>query len=80
MDAKRTCGVTLFADDVFEKNLLEKGTAEDGGGERGAGTLRFETECGKTCDLAKPAKDGRCMSKSGGGRPFPGILFGSVMR
>ena len=28
-DAERSCGVTLFADDVFEKSLLEKGTAHE---------------------------------------------------
>ena len=27
-DVERSCGVTLFADDVFEKSLLEKGTAD----------------------------------------------------
>ena len=27
--AERSCGVTLFADDVFEKRLLEKGTADE---------------------------------------------------
>ena len=26
-NVERSCGVTLFADDVFEKSLLEKGTA-----------------------------------------------------
>ena len=28
-DVERSCGVTLFADDVFEKSLLEKGTADE---------------------------------------------------
>ena len=28
-DGERSCGVTLFADDVFEKSLLESGTADD---------------------------------------------------
>ena len=28
-DAERSCGVTLFADDVFEKSLLERGTADE---------------------------------------------------
>ena len=28
-DAERSCGVTLFADDVLEKSLLEKGTADE---------------------------------------------------
>ena len=28
-DAERSCEVTLFADDVFEKSLLEKGTADE---------------------------------------------------
>ena len=28
-DDERSCGVTLFADDVFEKSLLEKGIADE---------------------------------------------------
>ena len=28
-DAQRSCGVTLFANDVFGKSLLEKGTADE---------------------------------------------------
>ena len=28
-DVERSCGVTLFADDVFEKRLLEMGTADE---------------------------------------------------
>ena len=28
-DVERSCGVTLFADDVFEKSLLELGTADE---------------------------------------------------
>ena len=28
-DVERSCAVTLFADDVFEKSLLEKGTADE---------------------------------------------------
>ena len=28
-DDERSCGVTLFADDVFEQSLLEKGTADE---------------------------------------------------
>ena len=28
-DDERSCGVTLFADDVFDKSLLEKGTADE---------------------------------------------------
>ena len=28
-DVERSCGVTLFADDVFEKSLLEMGTADE---------------------------------------------------
>ena len=28
-DDERSCGVTLFADDVLEKSLLEKGTADE---------------------------------------------------
>ena len=28
-DVERLCGVTLFADDVFEKSLLELGTADE---------------------------------------------------
>ena len=28
-DVEHSCGVTLFADDVFEKSLLELGTADE---------------------------------------------------
>ena len=55
---ERSCGVTLFADDVFEKSLVEKGTA-DGRGEFSAGDLRFATKRRETGDPAQSPEDGR---------------------
>ena len=67
-DAERSCGVTLFAGDVFEKSLLEKGTADGcehtvarrmGEVKFCAGDLRSATQCRKTGDPAQSSEDGR---------------------
>ena len=51
-DVERSCGVTLFADDVFENSLLEKSTSDECEHTvaRRMGEVRFVTKCQKIGD------------------------------
>ena len=67
-DVERSCGVTLIADDVFQKILLEKGTADEcehtvarriGEVNSALETCGFATKCWKIGDPAQSPVDGR---------------------
>ena len=67
-DVERSCGVTLFADDVFEQSLLVKGTANEcehtvakrmGKVNSALETCGLRQKCWKTGDLAQSLEGGR---------------------
>ena len=67
-DVERSCRVTLFADDVFEKTLREKGTADEcehtlarrmGEVNSALETCGLRQNAVETGDLAQSPEDGR---------------------